>query len=347
MDTGTHLVMGIALGGLATLDPVVALNPITAQSVLIATIVGSQIPDIDTVLKFKNNATYIRHHRGITHSPFALVLWTLLLTGSIWLIWPETNALHLLLWTALAVFLHVFVDIFNAYGTQALRPFSQKWVALGMINTFDPTIFALHLAGIGAWISGAPAASTFGTMYSVLILYYIYRYLQKRAIIKHVNQSFDGVLNVNVSPSMRLNVWHLAVTTNDEHIVAKYANHSIQVLDTFKRQPFPEDDQLVQKAMEDPNVASFLSFSPVYRWEIKKYPRHYEIRFIDLRYWSKGHYPFVAMVCFDFNHNCVGSYTGWVFSEKNYRRKYPLFLSDCMMIGLLGKLLFVHLLQRS
>ena len=53
LDTGTHIVMGIALGGLATLDPTVAGSPATATSVLIATIVGSQIPDIDTVLKLE------------------------------------------------------------------------------------------------------------------------------------------------------------------------------------------------------------------------------------------------------------------------------------------------------
>lgn len=37
--------------------------------------------------------------------------------------------------------LHVFVDIFNSYGTQALRPISNKWIQLGVINTFDPIIF--------------------------------------------------------------------------------------------------------------------------------------------------------------------------------------------------------------
>ena len=34
-----------------------------------------------------------------------------------------------------------FVDIFNSYGTQALRPISNKWIQLGVINTFDPIIF--------------------------------------------------------------------------------------------------------------------------------------------------------------------------------------------------------------
>ena len=37
--------------------------------------------------------------------------------------------------------LHVFVDIFNSYGTQALRPISNKWIQLGVINTFDQLFF--------------------------------------------------------------------------------------------------------------------------------------------------------------------------------------------------------------
>ena len=121
MDTGTHIVMGLALGGLATLDPVVAENSATATSVLIAVIIGSQAPDIDTVLKLKNNAVYIRNHRGITHSIPAVLLWPLIITGSVYAFFPGANLLHLWLWTFLAVFLHVFVDIFNAYGTQALK----------------------------------------------------------------------------------------------------------------------------------------------------------------------------------------------------------------------------------
>lgn len=51
MDTGTHVVMGIALGGIATLDPVVGSDPAMAHAVMIATLAGSQAPDIDTVLK--------------------------------------------------------------------------------------------------------------------------------------------------------------------------------------------------------------------------------------------------------------------------------------------------------
>src|SRR4051794_1777250 len=160
--------MGIALGGLATLDPVVASSHATTTSVLIATIAGSQIPDIDTVLKLRNNAVYIRNHRGITHSIPAVILWPLIILAVVYPFFPEANLFHLWLWTFFAVFLHVFVDIFNAYGTQAIRPFSHKWVALGIINTFDPFIFAIHVVGIILWIAGAHPGYTFLAVYAVI-----------------------------------------------------------------------------------------------------------------------------------------------------------------------------------
>ncbi|UZW66566.1 metal-dependent hydrolase [Priestia flexa] len=77
MDTGTHIAMGIAIGALATLDPVVAASSVTTEAVMIGVIAGSLAPDLDTILKLKNNAHYIRNHRGITHSIPAVALWYL------------------------------------------------------------------------------------------------------------------------------------------------------------------------------------------------------------------------------------------------------------------------------
>lgn len=73
MDTGTHIVMGVALGGLATLDPAVQQDPLLFQAIFAGTVIGSHAPDFDTVLKLRDNATYIRHHRGISHSIPAVI----------------------------------------------------------------------------------------------------------------------------------------------------------------------------------------------------------------------------------------------------------------------------------
>lgn len=323
MDTGTHVVMGLALGGLATLDPAVAPHTATASGVMIGTIIGSQIPDIDTVLKLRNNAVYIRNHRGITHSVPAVLLWPLLITGIIFFFTPDANLLHLWLWTQFAVFLHVFVDIFNAYGTQALRPFSCQWVALGVINTFDPFIFGIHVAGLVVWIMGAHPGYTFLVVYGILIIYYLLRFSAKREVVNAVKQIVPDATQIVVAPTMKFNHWRVAVMNENEFFVGRAQGSTVRILDKFKRVPVP-DTPVINAAKKDTNISAFLSFSPVYRWEVKEFDDYHEVRFIDLRYRSNGHYPFVAVAHLDPDLNVINSYTGWIFSEEKLRKKLAI-----------------------
>ncbi|WP_085505596.1 metal-dependent hydrolase [Thalassobacillus devorans] len=322
MDTGTHVVMGVALGGLATLDPVVQNDPVLFNAVLVGTMVGSQAPDFDTILKLKNNAVYIRNHRGITHSIPAVIFWGLALSGVIYAFLPEVSFLHLWLWTFLAVILHVFVDVFNAYGTQAYRPFTKRWVAYGFINTFDLYIFLMHIAGIVAWNLGANPGLTWLIIYFVIALYYVKRYFDKREMVRLVHDHFENVEQIATSPTMKQNNWRIAITTNEHYYVGKAENGHIIILDEFPRQTIPEDDPIMKRAMEDHNIKAFLSFSPVYRWEMTYYNEHTEVRFIDLRYRSRGRYPFVAVAQIDDSTlEIMNSYTGWVFTEEKLKSK--------------------------
>lgn len=320
MDTGTHVVMGIALGGLATLDPVVANDPVMFNAVLVGTILGSQAPDFDTILKFKDNATYIRNHRGITHSIPAIILWGMLIPLIIYFFVPDANFLHLWLWTFFAVFLHVFVDVFNAYGTQAFRPFSKKWVAYGFINTFDTYIFFAHVAGIIAWILGANPGQTFLIIYGVIILYYIKRFFDKREIVKTIENYFPDTEFIATSPTIKQNNWRVAITTKNRYHVGTVEDGHIQLYDEFERISLP-DTKLINVAKTDSNISAFLSFSPIYRWEVNEKTDYTEVRLIDLRYRTKGYYPFVAVVQISHDYNIISSYTGWIFSEQKLQSK--------------------------
>ncbi|WLD93975.1 metal-dependent hydrolase [Alkalihalobacillus sp. AL-G] len=323
MDTGTHIVMGIALGGLATIDPVLTQDPVTTQAVLVGTIVGSNAPDFDTILKLRSNAVYIRNHRGITHSIPAVILWPILIAGVLSLFFPGANLLHVWLWTFLAVFLHVFVDIFNAYGTQALYPFTKRWIALGMINIFDPFIFTTHIFGFVLWYLGFDPGYTFLTIYTILIGYYIWRYLSRRHTIQVVKKEILDAENVIVCPTIRWSQKHVAVMTDDQFHVVEVKGDDLTVHDIYDRKPIP-DNPMINAAVKNSNLAAFLSFSPVYRWEVENLEDGYEVRFIDLRYRSKGHYPFVAVVRMDENLTITTSFTGWVYSEKTLKRKLEL-----------------------
>jgi len=320
LDTGTHFVMGIALGGLATLDPAVGGSFLTSEAVLVGTIIGSQAPDLDTVLKFKNNAAYLKNHRGITHSIPAVLLWSLLITGAIHFIMPSSSLIHVWIWTLLAVVLHVVVDIFNGYGTQALRPFSEKWIALGTINTFDSFIFIAHIVGIGIWLSGAHGGYTFLIIYCIIALYYVVRLLMQRSIKKKILNRWKNVENVIFNPTMKFRKWQLVIVTKEHYYVA-YSNFTeIQIVDQFERKELPNHPAM-EAAKKDRNISAFLHFSPVFHWQIKEQLDYTEIRLIDLRYFSKGHYPFVAVAQLDKDLNIVRSYTGWIFSKKRMKKK--------------------------
>ncbi|GFZ90324.1 hypothetical protein GCM10010978_31750 [Compostibacillus humi] len=320
MDTGTHIVMGIALGGLATIDPAVQNDPTLFTAVLAGTVIGSHAPDFDTIFKLRNNATYIRHHRGASHSLPAIILWGFIVSGIIFLFVPEVNFFHLWLWTFIAVCLHVFVDLFNAYGTQAFRPFTSKWIALGFINTFDPYIFGLNVVFIIAWILGANPGITWAIIYAVIVLYYIKRYLDKREIREKIKEFYPNAIQIVTSPTMKQNYWRVAISTNNRFYVGTVENGHIEIIDEFEKVPLP-DTPVMEAAKKDKNIASFLNFSPVYRWEITEFETFTEVRFIDLRYRSKDYYPFVAVVQLDRRLDIISSYAGWIFSEHKLKRK--------------------------
>ena len=107
----------------------------------------------------------------------------------IFVIFNNTNPLHVWLWAQLAVFLHVFVDIFNSYGTQALRPITNKWIQLSVISTFDPIIFTLLCIGVLLWVLGIHPYFAFFPIVAILVIYYVIRFMMQSSIKKEVNSN--------------------------------------------------------------------------------------------------------------------------------------------------------------
>lgn len=320
MDTGTHVVMGVAICGLALSDSVVSAETVTTSAVFAGVIVGSLVPDVDTVLKLRNNAVYIRHHRGITHSIPAVLLWPLIITVLLAIFLPGIDFMHVWAWTFLAVFLHVFVDIFNSYGTQALRPFSKRWVAIGVINTFDPIIFILHVIAITIWSFGVNPLYPIVTLYSVIFFYYLLRFAVKAAVKNAVANTLPDADEIIIAPTLRFFQWRVAASSDECHYVGRAYGRSITIFDRFQKDPLPDLPE-VKAALEDRNVKAFTDFSPIYRWEISKIGGLCEVRLIDLRYRNKDYYPFVAVAHIDSELNVVNSYTGWIFSEAKLNKK--------------------------
>jgi inner membrane protein len=215
----------------------------------------------------------------------------------------------------------VFVDIFNAYGTQAVRPLNGKWLALGIINIFDPFIFGLHLAGLAVWALTGQPGITFAVIYVILTVYYVSRTVRHHKTVRLVKRSLPDVEKVFLSPTLRWANYHMAAESADHYYVGKIDGNRLRMINTFERRPIDSDHPAVKAALADKNVRAFRSFSPIYHWRALENSGGYMIQFIDLRYFARGTYPFTATVRLNKDLTIQSSYTGWVYSRKKLERK--------------------------
>jgi len=313
MDTATHFAMGFGLAGLAHLDPIVASTPGLIEAVMLGTVIGSQAPDLDGLVRIRGSAAYIRNHRGISHSVPAIFLWTGAIFAFIELFMPQTNWLHLLGWIFFAVCLHVFVDLFNSYGTKGLYPFRDKWIAFNTIFIFDPLIFSAHLLGFMLWASGLDPGKVFLTIYLLIACYYYWRFQVQKRITDLVRQKIGRSGTYTIIPTMSWTHWTFVARTEQIWYVGEVNAGEVIVLDTFK---IKSENEIVAAAKKSFRVKSFLAFTHHVHVETKERHFGYEVKWIDLRYRSryqgKSHYMFVAVVYLDYELNILDSFVGWI-----------------------------------
>lgn len=320
MDTATHFVMGLGLAGLSFVDPVVASQPTLAGAVMVATVLASQAPDADTALRLKDNALYIRNHRGITHSLPFLLLWPALITLVIGPVFGFTelhDLSHIALWSFIGVAVHVFTDLFNTYGTQAARPFTEKWIAWNIIHIFDPFIFGSHVAAIMLWISGfVPPAPLFITLYACIALYYIWRTLVHARLTRKLKTK-----DIHHSPGERYFVIPTISPTRWNVVKAKPdGSYIIGLLNSGRLEWFKHavcsTHPAVEHSKSHPDIKAFLYFTSYAVAEVEELPSGYIVRWGDVRYLHRKQFPFVAVLVMDSQYHPLNTYVGWLSSEK-------------------------------
>lgn len=315
MDTGTHFVMGIGLFALAHLDPVVTAHAETTQAIALGTIIGSQAPDSDTLYRFSGNPTYIRNHRGWTHSLPMLLIWPTVISACIHLVLPSADFLHLFLWTLLAVIIHVFIDLFNTYGTQAFRPFSKRWISWDIINIFDPFIFTSHLAGFLLWwLFPSYPGQIFAALYLLLICYLLWRTWVHRRLLQWVKEKVQEPGEYKVTPTYQPNVWN--VVLKQKHRVKMGEIRRKQLLWTGQLKLDQYDHPAVQASKKAEAIDAFLSFTDYGFPLVKKQEYGYEVRWIDVRYHHKRHFPFFAVALLDHKYQMINAYVGWLSQDQ-------------------------------
>ncbi len=321
MDTGTHITMGFGLAGLAHLDPAVQQDPVLASAVLLGAVIGSNAPDFDGLFRLKGNARYIKNHRGLSHSFPAVLLWGGGITALLALFFPAVSWGHLLFWTFLSVVIHVSIDLFNSYGTQMLRPISEKWIAFHVIHIFDPYIFISHMIGFILWASGISPGPLFAAIYGSIVLYLLLRILIRNSIHKKVQQVAGLKGNYTILPTVSLSQWGVVVETEDAWHVGDWKDKKLEWHDHFEK---VAENEIIRKSKEDEKVAAFLYFTDFAHVQVRERDFGYEVRWFDLRYRTRSHYRFVALVCMDENLNILQSYTGWAYRPQTIEKKLQI-----------------------
>lgn len=134
LDTVTHTLFGLALYGSIHKDK---MDKRTKIAYLFTSVGASQIPDSDVISQlWDTEGLYQMWHRGITHSIFLTPIWALLFYV-LALIFFKVRDKRLFFLGWFAVVIHDTSDLFNAWGTGYLEPFSQKRITFGTIPIID------------------------------------------------------------------------------------------------------------------------------------------------------------------------------------------------------------------
>lgn len=144
MDSLTHIALGACIGELC------AGKSLGKKALLIGAVAQS-IPDIDFIASFWNSpASDLLAHRGFTHSFLFIVItaYPLALIAARWQWLPRMSVRKWTGFLLLELFVHLFLDAFNAYGTAWFEPFSHYRVSFHTLFVADP-LFSISI-GIGA-----------------------------------------------------------------------------------------------------------------------------------------------------------------------------------------------------
>jgi inner membrane protein len=207
MDPFTHTAAGVAISRLIP-------SPSRKWGML-AGVAFALLPDIDFLLVFVDRLSFIRHHRGLTHSFLALGIFAVLgawagrrLGGSRWF--------RPLLLISLAVLAsHVLLDVATSYGTQILSPFSRQKFALDWLFIVDPHFTLIVLVGAaGACFAPARGRLLAALSLSLAGMYFLLCGLYHHQALALGRQVFTGresaIIDVAALPQpFSCRRWHL------------------------------------------------------------------------------------------------------------------------------------------
>lgn len=305
MDNFTHTLTAVALSH-------AGLNRKTRFATL-TVIAGANLPNIDVVTWAQGTATYLHHHRGITHSLLGIVVIGVL-TGLAAHAWGKraspdkrglpVSAAWLVACGLVGTASHLLLDFTNAYGVRPFLPFSSRWVAWDIMFIIDPVLILFLVAGLGVPAllrliseevgAGKPAYRTGSILaLAAIVLIWGCRDVAHRRAVAQLDSVQFGQENPRrigafPSPANPFSWTGVAETDSAFYVVAVSAlDDHVQTSDAkvFRK---PSESPALDAAMKTRTGGTFLDFARFPWGQVQEFDDGYEVTLRDLRFTMPG-----------------------------------------------------------
>ncbi len=231
MDSLTQAALGAAIG------EAILGKKIGAKGAVLGAIIAT-IPDLDVALYlFYDKFEMLSIHRGFSHSIVFSILGAFLIAFILQQIKWTNQVSYRRLWifTWLALFTHMLLDAFTAYGTQLFLPFSDARIGFDSINVVDPVYTLPLLIGVVCSLfifknkPNKPVCNYIGIAVSTLYL------LATLGVKNHVKEHFKNELAKQNIPYNSLLTMPVGIANINWYGVAKNKDglymHKYSILD--------------------------------------------------------------------------------------------------------------------
>ncbi|MDS1029354.1 metal-dependent hydrolase [Bacillota bacterium LX-D] len=290
MDPITHALVGLGIGGFSGI-PFSLTNPVYLGASL-----GAMAPDLDILYQLKGDITYLKHHRGFSHSLPGIFLLSVGISIFIYLINPSLHFSAILLWTFLGTLSHGVLDILNSYGSKIFWPFSNKMWTVNLINAVDPIVLIILVTM--TFFQKAGYSSVFGL--AAFGGYLLIRYIVATRVNKLLQRKYPEVEKITVMPSLiKFWCWDCLVETNQQIIFTEFNSFTSKLVVKRELPKEQTTNLLIKKALDSKIGKMFREFTPHLYVLSKEGSKGYLVKFFDLRFYLKHDFLHSATVLFN------------------------------------------------
>lgn len=147
MDNVTHTLFGLVLAK-------TGLDRSTPKAT-IALLIGANLPDLDLLAWLGGPISYLKYHRGVSHSLSGILCEAVLLAAILLMAHRARSKVAvpasfgmLFLMSLAGLGSHALLDYTNSYGIRPFLPFDARWLAADLVFIVDPWLLAILAAGL-------------------------------------------------------------------------------------------------------------------------------------------------------------------------------------------------------